>query len=448
MLSLLIAGVVVFSFAAILLMIATRKTGTNGGSKKGGKKQKGRTQIIRDATRKLSSDPHNPDGLIPLSDLYYSEHAWDKAYPLYETMVAVAPAHKEIDAYKAALRQGICAIKLNKLQEAFKGLSTAYNLRPDDFDVNYYLGQACYTNNEFEKAVPCLRKALVIKPEATNLNGILGLSLYKAKHYKEALQFLRRALDEHPDNKEVLFSMADSMLESGYGEKAMKVFLHLRPDPEYGARSCLAAGTIHAKSGQYDKAIQDFQIGLKHQNVPVEIMLELRYQLAVSCFAINDIANGILSLREVQAVNPSYKDVPSLMGRYQELNQNRNLQVYMMAATSDYVALCRKIVAGYYANANTKILDIAVNPEFVEIMVTVQTPKWEDTEVFRFYRSGNAVGELPVRDFHAKVSDSKADRGLCFTAGSYTDTARKYVEGRPIDIVDKSGLIKILKKIN
>ncbi|MCR5725346.1 MAG: tetratricopeptide repeat protein [Treponema sp.] len=443
MLSFLIAGVVVFSLAAILVTISTRK----GGGKKGGNKQKGRAQIIRDATRKLSSDPHNPDGLIPLGELYYSEHAWEKAYPLYETMFAIAPAHKEIDAYKAAIRQGICAIKLNKLQEAFKGLGTAYNLRPDDFDVNFYLGQACYANNEFEKAVPCLRKALAIKPEATNINGVLGLSLYKAKHFKESMQYLRRALDEHPDNKEVLFSMADAMLESGYGDKAMKVFLHLRPDPEYGARSCLAAGTIHGKSGQYDKAIQDFQIGLKHQNVPVEIMMELHYQLAVSAFALNDIATGIASLKEVQVINPSYKDVPALMGRYLELNQNRNLQVYMMAASSDFVALCRKIVSGYYAKAFTKIQDINVNPEFVEIMVAVQTPKWEDTEVFRFYRSSGSVGELPVRDFHAKVSDSKADRGLCFTAGTYTDTARKYVEGRPIDIIDKTGLIKILKKI-
>ena len=444
MVSLLLAGVIVFAFAAILLAVVTRK----GGGKKGGqKKQKNRSQIIRDATRKLSADPNSPDGLIPLAELYYNEHAWDKAYPLYDTMLNVAPAHKQIDPYLAAVRQGICAIKLNKLQDAFRGLSSAYNVRPDDFDVNYYLGQACYANNEFEKAIPCLRKALILKPEASNINGILGLSLYKAKHFREALQFLRRALDEHPDNKEVLFSMADAMLETGYGEKAMKVFMHLRPDPEFGARSCLAAGMTHSRAGQYDKAIQDFEIGLKHQNLPVETLLELRYQMATACFAIKDISTGISCLREVQAINPSYKDVPQLMARYQELNQNRNLQVYMMSASSDFVALCRKIVAGYYSNSFTKIQDIAVNPEYVEILAVVETPKWEDTEIFRFYRTAGSVGEMPVREFHAKVSDSKADRGICFTAGAYTDTAKKYIEGRPVDIVDKLGLIKILKKL-
>lgn len=441
--SLLLATVIIITFAAVLLAVATHKSS----GKQREKKQKGRTQIIREATRKLAADPHNPDGLIPLAELYYHEQAWDKAYPLYDTMLNVAPAHKQIDPYLAAIRQGICAIKLHKLQDAFRGLSSAYNLRPVDFDVNYYLGQACYANNEFEKAIPCLRKALVIKPEATNVNGILGLSLYKAKHFREALQFLRRALDEHPDDKEVLFSMADAMLESGYGDKAMKIFLHLRPDPEFGARSCLAAGIMHSRSGQYDKAIQDFEIGLKHPNLPVETMLELRYQMATASFAVKDIATGISCLREVQAVSPSYKDTVQLMGRYQELNQNRNLQVYMISASSDFVALCRKIVAGYYPHSFTKILDIGVYPECVEIIAIVETPKWEGTEIFRFYRSAGSVGEMPLREFHAKVSDSKADRGICFTAGAYTDTAKKFIEGRPIDIVDKQGLIKILKKL-
>lgn len=443
MFSFLLAAVIVISFAAILLGVATRKS--SGKPRRSA--QKGRAQIIRDATRRLSADPHSPDGLIPLGELYFNEHAWDKAYPLYDTMLSVAPAHKQIDPYLAAVRQGICAIKLNKLQDAFRGLSSAYNQRPDDFDVNFYLGQACYANKEYEKAVPCLRKALLIKPEATNINGILGLSLYKAKHYREALQYLRRALDEHPDNKEILFSMADAMLECGYGDKAMKVFLHLRPDPEFGARSCLAAGTIHARTGQFDKAIQDFEIGLRHQNLPVDTMLELRYQMAQSSFAVKDISTGIACLHEIQAVNPSYKDVAQLVGRYQELNQNQNLQIYMMAASSDYVALCRKLVASYYARSYTKIQDIIVNPEYVEIAAIVETPKWEDNEIFRFYRTAGSVGEMPVREFHAKIAESKADRGICFTAGSYTDTAKKYVEGRPVDIVDKLGLVKLLKKI-
>ena len=363
-------------------------------------------------------------------------------------MLNIAPAHQEIDPFMASLRQGICAVKLNRIQDAFRGLSAAYAINPANFDVNYNLGLACYANKEYDKAIPCLKKALVANPEASNLNSPLAMALYKAHHFKESLAFLRRALDENPDNKEALFSMADAMQECGYGDKAMKVFMHLRPDPEFGARSCLSAGIIHMNTNQYEKAMQDFEIGLRHQNVPPETTVEIRYRYAQACFATKNISMGLTQLREIQAINPSYKDVGQLLSRYQELNQNKNLQIYLMSSSSDFVALCRKIVMCYYSRALVKIQDISVQPDNVEILLNVDSNKWEDTEIFRFYRTTGAVGELYVRDFQAKVSDTKADRGICFTAGIFSEEARKYSEGRPIDLVQKDGLIKLLKKVD
>ena len=440
--SVLVAIVIIVSFGAIVISFATRK--------KSGKKgrQKGRAQIIRDASRKLAQDPHNADALMALGELYYNERAWDKAFPIYETQMSVAPAHKEIPPFKAALRQGICAVKLNKIQEGFRGLSAAHTINPNDFEVNYYLGLAFYKTNDFEKAVPMFKKAIVIRPDATNINSPLGLSLYKAKHYKESLPYLKRALDENPENKEALFSMADAMNESGYGDKAMKVFMHLRPDPEFGAKACLAAGMFHLKAGQPDKAVQDFEIGLKHQNATPEISIETRYRLALAYFAQKAIGKGIEYLQSIQVINPQYKDVPQLLARYSELNQNKNLQTYLMAGSSDYVALCRKIVMKFYQRAVTKIVDISVKPENIEILVNVEFVRSEENHIFRFYRTTGAVSDLYIREFHARVSEAKADKGVCISAGLYSEEGRRYAEGRPIDLVDKNGLIKILKKVD
>ena len=438
----LIALVIIVAFGAIVVSFATRKKS----GKKG--KQKTRAQIIKESTRKLAQDPHNADALIALGDLYYNERAWDKAFPIYETQMGIAPAHREIDIFKASLRQGICAVKLEKIPESFKGLSAAAQINPNDFEVNYYLGVAFYKNNEFEKAVPRFKKAVVVKPEASGINSPLGLALYKAKHYKESLPYLKRALDENPENKEALFAMADGMNESGYGEKAIKVFMHLRPDPEFGAKACLAAGIFHLKMGQPDKAVQDFEIGLKHQNATPEVAIETRYRLANAHFAMKAIGKGIGYLQEIQAVNPQYKDVPQLLSRYSELNQNKNLQTYLMASSSDFVALCRRIVMKYYQRVVAKIIDISVKPENVEILMNIDFVRAEETHIFRFYRTTGAVADLYVREFHARVSEVKADKGVCITAGLFSEEGRKYAEGRPIDLVDKNGLIKILKKVD
>lgn len=440
--SLLLGVVIVLGFGILVISLASKKKGGKG------KRQKGRAVIIRDATRKLSQDPHSPEGLIPLGDLYFKERNWEKAYPLYDTMHNIFPAHSQIDPFTASQRLGICAAKLNRPQDALRGLSDASKLRPDDFETNYHLGLIFYSMNEFDKSVPFLKKAIIVNPEAQNTYGPLGLSLYKGKHFRESLAYLKKALDIKPDDKECLFSMADAMQESGMGEKAMKVFMHLRPDPEFGARSCLIAGVMHSKTNQWEKAIQDFEIGLKHTNAPPETAVELRYRLANACFAMKNISKGIQALYEIQAIQPNYRDVPQLIARYSELNQNKNLQVYLMSGQSDFVTLCRKLVMTYYSKSYVKILDISVQPDCTEVLVQVENSKWEDSELFRFYRSTGVTGELYVRDFHAKVSDSKADRGFCVTCGHFSEEARKYSEGRPIDLIEKESLVKILKKVD
>lgn len=442
-LPILIAVIVVVGFIALLMVFS----GSKGKSGKGGK-QKSRQVIIKEATRKLSQNPHNPDGLIPLANLYFQEQLWEKAYPLYETMLNIAVAHSEINLGQASLRQGICALKIGKNEEAFKGLLQARKINPDSFETNFYLGQAFINNKEVDKAIPLLRKALTINKEVPEIYKYLGIALYQNHNFKESLPYLKRALDITPDDKELLFSMADAMKEGGSGDRAIKVFMHLRPDPEFGARACLAAGMIHQNAKQHDKAVQDFEIGLKHINAPIEVITQIRYRLAHAYLETSDISHALICLRDIQSTVPNYKDVPALIARYQELNQNSNLHTYLISNNSDFIALCRKIVSVYFGKAYVKVLDINAMSDCTEVQTEIETAKWEDSVLFRFYRTTGAIGELFIRDFHARIKDLKSGRGICFTAGTFTEEARKYIEGRPIDLTDKAGLIKILNRID
>ncbi len=450
-LPILIATIAVFSVIVIIMAIsgARRNIQTNASSNlKTKKAQRSRQIIIRDATKKLSQDPHNPQGLIPLANLYYEEQLWDKAYPLYETMLNIAVAHPVINAQEAALRQGICAVKIGKYEDALKGLLQAFKFAGDSFEVNYYLGQCYFHIKEYEKAIPLLRKSLTINKEVPDAYRFLGLALYNFHSYKECLPYLKKSLDLTPDDKELLFCVADAMNETGRGDNALKIFMHLRPDPTFGARSCLSAGIIHAGQNQHEKAIMDFEIGLKHTDAPLDIMTNIRYRLAHEYLGASDMSKALIVLRDIQSTNPGYKDVAALISRYSELNQNSNLRTYMIAGNSDFIALCRKIVTIYYGKAFVKILDIQATSECTEIQTEVETPKWEDSVIFRFYRTNGSTGELFVRDFHARLRDSKTGRGICFTSGTFTEEARKFIEGRPIDLIDKTGLIKILNKID
>jgi len=439
----ILVGVAVTCAAVALIFLFM--SSKNTGQKK--QKPKSRSSIIRTAEKRLAQDPRDPAALLPLSELYYKEQQWEKAFPLLSTLAEILPVHPELDVLQSMLRLGICSIRLGKMPEAIRALSIARRANPESFEANYYLGQSLYKSKEYDKAIPFLKKALSSGKEIPELFEFMGLSLYHGRLFREALPYLKRALDVNPDSREVLFSMADSMNAVGMGDKALKVFIHLRPDPEYGARSCLLAGAIHTFNNQTAQALQDYEIGLKHTEAPLDILTQIRYNMAQIYLRENDMTKALNLLQTIQITVPGYKDVGILINRYQELSKNNTLKTYLMSPQSDFIALCRKIVSVFYARATVKIISIDAKPDITEIQTEIETAKWEDSVVFRFYRNTGSTGELYIRDFHGRIRDLKAGRGICITAGTYSEEAKKYIEGRPIDLVDKNQLLKIFAKV-
>ena len=110
-----IAVVAVLAVIAILFSASSKKT-TGRAVGTGTESDKKRdSKIIRDATRKLKQDPHHAASLFALSDCYYRHHDFQKAYPLYNTLVDIAKLHPEINEFTVAIRLGICAVKLEKI---------------------------------------------------------------------------------------------------------------------------------------------------------------------------------------------------------------------------------------------------------------------------------------------------------------------------------------------
>lgn len=410
--------------------------------------KKGKSAVLKEAERKLAHDPHNVQALEMVGNIYYSEKDWQKVWNIYKTLYDISAAHPEVDIAKTALKMGIAAFNMEKNEDAISSLMLSVKKVPDDFDCNMYLGRALMKANTYDKAIYCFKKAKVLQPENNEVNALLGQALFKSQKYRDCLPFLKRVLDENPGNKEILFDMAVAMTECGMGDKALKVFMHLRPDPNFGAQSCLEAGKMHERVKDYASAVKDYEIALRLPVIPEQIMLQIKYRLANTCIAMNDISKGLTYLRQIQATKPQYKDVDALVARYSELNQNKNLQTYLLSGTSDFVALCRKFISTYYKDSFVKVEDVQVASESVEIVCEVETPKWEAKQMFRFYRTQNVIGDINIREFHGKLRDTKCDNGVCITMGNFSESAHKFIDGRPIDLIEKDDLVKILKRIN
>jgi len=440
----------VFALVLVVGIVFLFMGRTRGGSI-GGKRSKDRDVAVREATKKLTQNPNDPEALFTLATAFFDEGNWDRAMKTYETLIDQMTVNSlpGIDTFEVYLRYGISSRKLNMLDQAFKGFSMARTFRQDNFEVNYELGVLEFERKNYEKAIQLLQQARTQDPDSPAVLRYLGHSLFRLKKPKDAMNFIRKAIDLAPNDKESLYTLAECYHEANQVEQALRIFNHLRADPEMGPNSCLIAGTIHLDTRQYEMAIQDFEIGLKHQNIKADILAELRYRLATTYIKLNEIGKAIPLLKQIQADNPSYKDINVLLSKYIELNANRNLQIFMMAPSADFVALCRKLVMTYFPKAKVKITNISVNKsEWADILAEIDTQKWSDLIMFRFIRTQGAVGELVVRDFHSHLKDVKAGKGVCVTVGTFTEEAKRYTEARLIDLIEKDKLQVILNTLD
>ena len=446
MIAILIGVFAIILVVGVFFIISSR--GRSGG---GGKRSRDREEAINEANKKLAHNPNDPHALFTLGSAYFDEQNWDKAMKTLETLSDIVMASKVqgIDNFEVFLRYGMAARRLNMTDQAIKAFSSARSLRQDNFEVNSELGALEFERKNYEKAVQLLQQARAQDPDNPAVLRSLGHAFFRLKKPKEAMTFIRKAIDLAPDDKESLYTLAECYHEANQTEQALRIFNHLRADPVMGPNSCLIAGTIHLDTRQYDAAIQDFEIGLRHPNIKADILVDLRYKLATTLIRQNEIGKAIPYLKLIQSENPSYKDVNVLLSKYIELNANRNLQVFLMSSSADFIALCRKIVMTYYPKAKVKILNISVNKnEWADILAEIDTPKWSDLIMFRFIRTQGAIGELIVRDFHSHLKEVKAGKGVCITVGNFTEEAKRYTEARLIDLIEKDRLQAILNHLD
>jgi tetratricopeptide (TPR) repeat protein len=435
-------AVVALAAGAFGVMMFLGRTKSSPGARSGN-----RDKLLRDANKRLAQDPRDPEALRVVGDVYFREEAWDQVYKTYSTLMDMNT--HGLDEFEIAFRYGLGAMKLGMTDSAYKGLTIARNLKQDDFDVNYNLGTLEFQRKNYEKAIAHLNQAKMKDPEHTPTLRTLGHAFFKMKKNKEAMTFIRKAIDLAPDDKESLYTLAECYYEANQTDQALRIFSHLRADPAMGANACLISGTINTEARQYDKAIADFELGLRHPNIKADVRLDLRYRLATTYLKQNEIAKALSYLREINLENPNYKDVAPLISRYQELNANKNLQIFLMAPTGDFVALCRKIVMSYYARAKVKITNITLNKtEWADILAEIDTSKWSDLIMFRFIRTQGSVGELIVRDFHSHLKEVKAGKGICITVGNFSEEAKRYTEARLIDLIEKDRLQAMLNTVD
>lgn len=422
--------------------------GRGGPRKERPKRRADRATVLRSAQRKLAQEPRDPGANLAIAELHYSEENYEEAYKHYRLLLDLCASNPQLNEIELTIRHALCAMQLHREDEAYKGLMIAWSMDKTKFDVNFNLGVIEYNRKAYQRAATLLNAALVTKPDHLPTARYLGLSEFRMKRFAVAATLLRTWLDAHPEDKESVAVQGQCYFHMKRYDLAGRIFAHLRPDPEYGPLSCLYSATIRLYEKNYDGAVADLEIGLKHPGIPQDMALEMRYRLASAHLKMNRVDDATAAWRAIVAVNPSFKDTGDLLKTYQELSVNKYLHTYLLATTSEFVNLCRRLVRVYFEEGTVKVTDVAVHGnEYADVLADVTTRKWEESVLFRFLRSTGDVGDFLLRELNARLKDIRASRGVCVSAGKYADGARAFVEARLIDLREKDYLLKLFDRL-
>ena len=436
--------IIIILAALILFVLAITLLFSRGYIRKQGKAHLGgkrKSLAVKEAKRRLSQNPKDSVALATLANAYFEEQDWENAFKTYHHLQDLPNTEQDSGEFSRILKFALSAIKLKNYNTAHKNFLIARSLKANDPQVNYNLGYLEYMKHNYKKAAGYLSEAQAADPESIPIRKYLGLSLLQIMRFSDAARLLSQIANLDPSDKEVAFALGETYQKMNKKEAAMKIFSTLKEDPLWGPKAALISGEKNLSTHQIKKAIFDLEIGLSHKDIESKTQKKLKYNLGLAYIKNQEIARGLNQLQELQGINPGYRDTEELIQKYSELNANKNLQTYLIADTSTFLNLCRHLCAAFFPQEQVKILDTASSTsEYTDILAEVAGSNWENTILFRFIRTTGDVGELILRDLHAKIKEVHATRALCITAGGFSTGARRFVEARLIDLIAKNKL--------
>jgi tetratricopeptide (TPR) repeat protein len=393
-------------------------------------------------------NPRDAEALLAAAQSASRAGQFETARQRYRQLLDLCASRPGLDEIDLSIRHGIAAFRAGAVEEAHKSLAFAHTKKPFAFEPNHTLGCLESARGNLARAAGYLVRARQADPDSTAAARLLGETLFKMGHVHDSIPLLRRAWEHAPGDTALLFLLGQAFSAAGKGDTAAKIFSRLRTDPARGARAALLAARLKLQGRQYDAAIEDLEIGLRHGGTDQATTLELRYALGTAWVRRGDVAKGLEQWKAIAETSPSYRDVPELIARCTEISSNAKLKAYLVSPTSDFVTLCRRLCGFAVARSRAKILAVALRQrEYVDITAEVDTGSWHATVLFRFVRAGGVIGEMVLRDMYARIREIKAGRGICVAPASFSPAAVAFAESRILDLVDKPALLKLLAKI-
>ncbi|MBN2324432.1 MAG: tetratricopeptide repeat protein [Spirochaetes bacterium] len=311
------------------------------------------------------------------------------------------------DHASAQYHLGLIAVKKNELKKAMEYFENAGRWDQDLDEAFLELGKVGFKLNRVEKAKKALERALEMKPAGVEAHFYYGLVLEKERSYKQSIEEFEQAKEKD----------------------------------EFRFLSLFHLGNIYMALGEEKKAFESIEQALAFGTSETRDLVEVKYHYAGYLVRTGDINRAVKLWKEIESVQPHYRDVRNKIDIYVEINKSESLTKFITMNTKGFFKTGEKLCRALGVSIEKTGIE---KQDFVEYIGTFRVGRDEHVCIVDIARWITQVGELPVRELLEKMSDRGASKGIFITSSHFTQRALDLSNIRPLDLIDRERLEPML----
>lgn len=340
-------------------------------------------------------------------------------------------------------------LKYNQQNEALKNFLLLTKLEPRNAENFYQAGHIYELQNRYDIALGFMQKAALLDKKHAKAHAEIGLMLYRTKQFADAKKEISLALKLSPETYSSYYYLGKILKDNKDLQGAIKAFEKAQRDPDVKIKAIIEHGSCYMIAGRYDNAMLDFlrEIELDKNNSFPET-LYARYFLATCYEKSRKIDKAIEQWEEIYKRNKSFRDVASKLAEYKDLQTNDFMKDYLTCGNEDFSSICKNASE---KGLNLQILNCDIKKWGCQITGVIKSnDDWMNVRkqvlLLRFYREPDPIEEKTILETLDTMKQLNCTKSYVFSSSGFSQSARRFAENRPIELIEKQKLEAILAK--
>lgn len=340
-------------------------------------------------------------------------------------------------------------LKYNQQNEALKNFLLLTKLEPRNAENFYQAGHIYELQNRYDIALGFMQKAALLDKKHAKAHAEIGLMLYRTKQFADAKKEISLALKLSPETYSSYYYLGKILKDNKDLQGAIKAFEKAQRDSDVKIKAIIEHGSCYMIAGRYDNAMLDFlrEIELDKNNSFPET-LYARYFLATCYEKSRKIDKAIEQWEEIYKRNKSFRDVASKLAEYKDLQTNDFMKDYLTCGNEDFSSICKNASE---KGLNLQILNCDIKKWGCQITGVIKSnDDWMNVRkqvlLLRFYREPDPIEEKTILETLDTMKQLNCTKSYVFSSSGFSQSARRFAENRPIELIEKQKLEAILSK--